>query len=99
MAAVKKVTDIVGEIAAASSEQSTGIDQVNRAVSQMDETTQQNASLVEEAAATTHAIVDRVNTLDALISKYALGEQVQSPVLEERGSTHYSQQQRQSLAA
>jgi methyl-accepting chemotaxis protein len=100
VAAVKKVTDIVGEIAAASSEQSTGIDQVNRAVSQMDETTQQNASLVEEAAATSQAIVERVNTLDALISKYALGERVQSPVFEERGSAHYSQQQqRQSLAA
>ncbi len=45
--AVKKVTDIVGEIAAASREQSSGIEQVNKAVNQMDETTQQNAALVE----------------------------------------------------
>ncbi|MGB1800078.1 MAG: methyl-accepting chemotaxis protein, partial [Gammaproteobacteria bacterium] len=48
---VQKVSDIIAEIAAASSEQSSGIDQINKAVAQMDEMTQQNASLVEEAAA------------------------------------------------
>jgi methyl-accepting chemotaxis protein len=95
--AVKKVTDIVAEIAAASTEQSTGIDQVNRAVSQMDETTQQNASLVEQAAAASHAIVDRVNALDALISKYDLGEQ--APLLEQDHGAHVPSQRRQSLAA
>ena len=47
VASVKRVTDIMGEISAASEEQSSGIDQVNRAVSQMDEVTQ-NAALVEE---------------------------------------------------
>ena len=51
VAAVKKVSDIVAEIAAASREQSSGIEQVNRAVMQMDELTQQNAALVEEATA------------------------------------------------
>ena len=51
VASVKRVTDIMGEISAASEEQSSGIDQVNRAVSQMDEVTQQNAALVEEGAA------------------------------------------------
>lgn len=74
VAAVKKVTDIVAEIAAASSQQSSGIDQVNRAVVQMDQTTQQNASLVEQAAASSKAIVERVNTLDELIKRYELGE-------------------------
>jgi methyl-accepting chemotaxis protein len=73
VAAVKKVTDIVGEIAAASREQSTGIEQVNRAVAQMDETTQQNAALVEEAAASSRAIVDQMRSLDDLISRYELG--------------------------
>jgi methyl-accepting chemotaxis protein len=48
---VQRVTDIVGEIAEASREQSTGIEQVNRAITQMDEVTQQNAALVEQAAA------------------------------------------------
>ncbi len=51
VAAVKRVNDIMGEISAASDEQSTGIDQVNRAMAQMDEVTQQNAALVEQAAA------------------------------------------------
>ena len=70
VAAVKKVTDIVGEIAAASREQSTGIEQVNRAIAQMDETTQQNAALVEQAAASSREIVDRMGSLDGLISRY-----------------------------
>ena len=74
VAAAKKVTDIVAEIAAASTQQSTGIDQVNRAVGQMDQTTQQNASLVEEAAAASKSIVERVNGLDGLISRYILGD-------------------------
>jgi methyl-accepting chemotaxis protein len=63
------------EIAAASSQQSSGIDQVNRAVGQMDQTTQQNASLVEEAAAASESIVEQVNTLDALISGYKLDDE------------------------
>ncbi|MEW6542930.1 MAG: methyl-accepting chemotaxis protein [Nitrospirota bacterium] len=50
VASVKRVTDIVSEIAAASQEQASGIEQVNKAVMQMDETTQQNAALVEESA-------------------------------------------------
>jgi methyl-accepting chemotaxis protein len=73
VAAVKKVTDIVGEIAAASREQSTGIEQVNRAVAQMDETTQQNAALVEQAAASSREILDRMGALAGLISRYQLG--------------------------
>jgi methyl-accepting chemotaxis protein len=74
VAAVKKVTAIVAEIAAACREQSTGIEQVNRAVTQMDEATQQNAALVEEAAAASRAIVDQMQALDALISRYQLGK-------------------------
>ena len=60
---VKKVTDIVAEIAAASHEQSAGIDQVNRAVTQMDEVTQQNAALVEEAAAAARAMQEQADEL------------------------------------
>lgn len=74
VAAVKKVTDIVAEIAAASREQSTGIEQVNRAVTQMDQATQQNAALVEEAAAASRTIVDQMQALDALISRYQLAK-------------------------
>lgn len=60
---VKKVTDIVGEIAAANHEQTAGIDQVNRAVMSMDEMTQQNAALVEEAAAASRAMHDQAESL------------------------------------
>jgi len=60
---VKKVTDIVAEIAAASSEQSAGIDQVNHAVLQMDEMTQQNAALVEESAAAARAMHEQATEL------------------------------------
>lgn len=81
VAAAKKVTDIVAEIAAASTQQSSGIDQVNRAVGQMDQTTQQNASLVEEAAAASKSIVERVNELDALISRYRLGDETHSATI------------------
>jgi Methyl-accepting chemotaxis protein len=71
---VKKVTDIVAEIAAASQEQSSGIEQVNRAVMQMDEVTQQNAALVEEAAAAAEAIVEQAQNLNATIARYNLGD-------------------------
>jgi methyl-accepting chemotaxis protein len=71
---VKKVTDIVAEIAAASREQSSGIEQVNKAVMQMDQTTQQNAALVEEAAAASQAIVEQAVTLSGMISFYDVGD-------------------------
>jgi methyl-accepting chemotaxis protein len=71
--AVKKVTDIVAEIAAASREQSSGIEQVNKAVMAMDETTQQNAALVEEASAASQAIVEQVQALNAMVSRYDVG--------------------------
>jgi methyl-accepting chemotaxis protein len=68
--AVKKVTDIVAEIAAASREQSSGIEQVNKAIMQMDGNTQQNAALVEEAAAASQAIVEQALLLNSLVSHY-----------------------------
>jgi methyl-accepting chemotaxis protein len=77
--AVKKVTDIVAEIAAASREQSSGIEQVNKAVMQMDQTTQQNAALVEEAAAASQAIVEQAQTLGAMIAHYDVGADSQAP--------------------
>ena len=67
---VKKVSDIVAEIAAASREQSSGIDQVNKAVAQMDQMTQQNAALVEQAAAASNSVADQARTLTALMEGY-----------------------------
>jgi methyl-accepting chemotaxis protein len=65
---VKKVSDIVAEIAAASSEQSAGIEQVNRAITQMDEVTQQNAALVEQAAAASESLDEQAQGLAQLMS-------------------------------
>ncbi|VFR83647.1 Methyl-accepting chemotaxis protein I (serine chemoreceptor protein) [plant metagenome] len=60
---VRKVSDLVGEISAASEEQTLGIEQVNTAVAQMEQTTQQNAALVEEASAATMALQDQAGQL------------------------------------
>jgi methyl-accepting chemotaxis protein len=69
---VKKVTDIVAEIAAASSEQSAGIDQVNHAVLQMDEMTQQNAALVEESAAAARAMHEQATELSRQVAFFQI---------------------------
>ena len=69
---VKKVTDIVAEIAAASQEQSAGIDQVNNAVMQMDEMTQQNAALVEEASAAARAMQEQAGDLSSQVGFFCL---------------------------
>jgi methyl-accepting chemotaxis protein len=74
VASVKKVSDIVAEIAAASREQSSGIEQVNRAVMQMDETTQQNAALVEEATAASQSMADQARELNQMMARYRLAE-------------------------
>jgi len=66
--AVARVTDIMGEIAAASSEQSRGIEQVNQAITQMDEVTQQNAALVEEAAAASKSLEDQDRQLTEAVA-------------------------------
>jgi len=71
---VKKVTDIVAEIAAASQEQSAGIDQVNNAVMQMDEMTQQNAALVEEAAAAARAMHEQAGELTRQVGFFHLSD-------------------------
>jgi phage terminase large subunit-like protein len=70
MESVKKVTDIVAEIAAASEEQSAGIEQVNNAVAQMDGVTQQNAALVEEASAASKAMQQQSDKLVQQISYF-----------------------------
>ncbi|WEY39957.1 MULTISPECIES: methyl-accepting chemotaxis protein [Paraburkholderia] len=70
--AVARVTDIMGEIAAASTEQSRGIEQVNVAITQMDEVTQQNAALVEEAAAASKSLEDQGHQLTEAVSFFRL---------------------------
>ncbi len=74
--AVHRVTDIMGEIAAASSEQAQGIDQVNLAVSSMDEATQQNAALVEQAAASARALHDQAEKLAQTVAVFTVAPRV-----------------------
>jgi methyl-accepting chemotaxis protein-1 (serine sensor receptor) len=69
---VKHVTDIMGEILAASQEQSAGIEQVNTAIGQMDEVTQQNAALVEEAAAAAASLKEQAANLSITVSVFKL---------------------------
>jgi len=69
---VKRVSDIISEIAAASVEQSKGIDQVNSAVTQMDEVTHQNAALVEQAAAAAESLKDQAEELNAAVSVFQI---------------------------
>ncbi|WP_175905072.1 methyl-accepting chemotaxis protein [Burkholderia seminalis] len=73
--AVQRVTDIMGEIAAASEEQSGGIDQVARAVAQMDEVTQQNAALVEEAAAAAQSLDEQAGRLRETAAVFQLDDE------------------------
>ncbi|TDV33669.1 methyl-accepting chemotaxis sensory transducer with Cache sensor [Paraburkholderia caballeronis] len=69
-AAIQRVNDIMGEIASASHEQSRGIEQVNQAVMQMDEVTQQNAALVEEAAAAANSLNDQAEQLRTAVAVF-----------------------------
>jgi len=68
--AVKRVTDIMGEISAGSAEQSSGIEQINEAVTQMDDVTQQNAALVEEAAAAAQALEEQADELRRAVAVF-----------------------------
>jgi len=72
VSSVKRVTDIMSEIAAASAEQSAGIEQVNQAITQMDEVTQQNAALVEEAAAAAESLEEQTRGLLEAVSIFKL---------------------------
>ena len=72
VASVRRVTDIVGEISSASQEQSAGIAEVGRAITQMDEGTQQNAALVEQAAAAAQSLQDQATTLAGLVGRFQI---------------------------
>jgi len=71
---IRRVTDIMAEITAASREQSQGIEQVNRAVMEMDDVTQQNAALVEEAAAAASSLQDQAVNLSQVVSVFKLND-------------------------
>ncbi|MDR7050697.1 methyl-accepting chemotaxis protein [Duganella sp. 3397] len=72
---ITRVTDIMSEIASASLEQTTGIEQVNSAIAQMDEVTQQNAALVEQAAAAANSMQEQASILSQVVSVFNVGQQ------------------------
>jgi methyl-accepting chemotaxis protein len=91
VAAVKRVTDIMADIAAASQEQSSGIEQVNQAVMQMDQVTQQNAALVEEAAAAADSMQQQAQTLSKAVAVFKVtfsGEEARAAVAENAEPVH-----------
>lgn len=75
---ITDVTAIVGEMSLSSQEQSDGIEQINRAITQMDQTTQENAALVEESAAAAHALRDQARELSQLVAAFRLDERAQT---------------------
>jgi methyl-accepting chemotaxis protein len=87
---VKRVTDIMGEIAAASQEQTSGIEQINQAIMQMDDVTQQNAALVEEAAAAAASLEDQSAKLLQSVSMFKLNNNHASVVASREATTHQS---------
>ncbi len=89
--AAQRVADIMAEISAASDEQAVGIDEVNRAVSQMDQGTQQNAALVEQAAAATDSLKEQTRMLLQAASVFQLSNRHEDPQVKE-GAYRASQQ-------
>lgn len=79
---IRRVTDIMGEITAATQEQTIGIDQINQAIGQMDQATQQNASLVEEAAAASEALQRQAGDLADAVRVFNVGGIESGPVVE-----------------
>jgi methyl-accepting chemotaxis protein len=72
VSSVQRVTDVMSEISAASGEQTQGIEQVNQAITQMDEVTQQNAALVEEAASASQSLSHQAQRLSELVGVFRL---------------------------
>lgn len=81
VASIRRVNDIMDEISAASQEQSDGIEQVNQAVAQMDEVTQQNAALVQEASSAASSLEEQAARLESVVASFRLveGEAVTQP--------------------
>jgi methyl-accepting chemotaxis protein len=73
VASIQRVTDIMGEITSASSEQTSGIEQINLAITEMDEVTQQNAALVEQAAAASQSMQDQAAALAEVVGFFKTG--------------------------
>ncbi|MBP1771229.1 MAG: hypothetical protein H6P99_392 [Holophagaceae bacterium] len=93
VANVQRVTSLVGEIANATQEQSTGLNEINKAVVQMDEVTQQNAALVEESAAAAESLDAQAHALTEIVSRFKTGVEVrrtEAPRPRPNGVAHHA---------
>jgi len=86
--AVKRVTDVMAEIAAASQEQSSGIEQVNTAITQMDDVTQQNAALVEEASAAAESMEEQAQNLSEVVAVFKLAQHEERAAVVAKAEKH-----------
>ncbi len=99
VANVQRVTALVSEIAGATQEQSTGLNEVNKAVVSMDEVTQQNAALVEEAAAAAESLDAQAHALTAIVGRFKTGVEVRGAVVLTPGTLHKQKPQLPSRAS
>ena len=97
VSSVKRVTDIMGEIAAASQEQSSGIEQVNQAITQMDDMTQQNAALVEQAAASSESMQTQAEKLTQLVAAFTLVQGGQTAPHRRTAVVHHREEGRHAM--
>ncbi|TBW06638.1 HAMP domain-containing protein [Azotobacter chroococcum subsp. isscasi] len=96
---VQRVTDIIDEISAASHEQSEGIGQVNTAIAQMDEVTQQNAALVQEASAASSSLAEQARHLEEAVAVFRLGAAQEAPTEHDDGvQSRSGERQRPAMA-
>ena len=96
---VKRVTDIMSEITAASQEQSAGIEQVNQAIIEMDNVTQQNAALVEQAAAAAQSLQDQAAEVANVVSIFKLDASQQVHAKQVAASHHTAEAPKPPLRA
>jgi methyl-accepting chemotaxis protein len=80
VASVKRVCDIIGEIASASQEQTEGIEHISNAINEMDQVTQQNAALVEQAAAASESLRHQAERLSGIVAVFKLAQALRSPL-------------------
>ena len=80
---VAKLNGLVGDIAASAQEQATGLDEVNTAVNQMDQVTQQNAAMVEQSTAASHSLAEEAEELARLVGQFRIGEIAAAKVVEQ----------------
>lgn len=99
VSSVKRVTDLMGEISAASDEQSQGIEQVNQAVIQMDDVTQQNAALVEEAAAAAESLEEQSQALSEAVSVFRISSDLAAKKAPAKAATKIAQPAARKAAA